>query len=265
MIKKTCEVYHSFGKKVLVVLNVGGVIETASWNSLPDGILLAWQGGQEGGNSVVDILKGKVNPSGKLPMTFPINLSDHGSSANFPLGVESSLTHFLIGSMVSNDEQKPKEEQVKNIDYTLYQEDIYVGYRYFDKKNIDVSYPFGYGLSYTDFEFSELETKIENDTVKINLKVSNIGKIPGKEVVQIYTSKLDAKIDRPLKELRSFKKTPVLSPGETKEINLYIPVSEISYWDEENLDWKIEKGLYKILAASSSRNIQLVDEISFDY
>ena len=262
MIKNTCEIFHSSGKKVLVVLNVGGVIETASWSSFPDSILLAWQGGQESGNSVVDIISGKVNPSGKLPMTFPINLSDHGSSENFPEGVKASFTDFIMASMISNDQEKRKEEQIKNIDYTLYEEGIYVGYRHFDKKNMDVSYPFGYGLSYTDFDFGNLVTKKDNDTINISLIVTNVGQIAGKEVVQIYSSKPDSNIDRPLKELRVFEKTPLLSPGEAVKVNLNIPFSELAYWNEINSDWKIEEGKYKILIGSSSRDIRLVDEIS---
>ena len=131
MITKVCEAYRAADKKTLVVLNIGGVIETASWNSQPDAILLAWQGGQEGGNSVADILAGRVNPSGKLPMTFPVSLHDHASSANFPL----QGGHFTISSLISREE-KPEEEQVANLDYTRYEEGIYVGYRHFDKAEL---------------------------------------------------------------------------------------------------------------------------------
>jgi len=264
MIKNTCDIFHSYGKKVLVVLNIGGVIETSSWNNLPDAILVAWQAGQESGNSVVDIISGIVNPSGKLPMTFPINLSDHESAKNFPSGVKATMTDFIIGSIIGSSEEKPKEEQTKNIDFTIYEEGIYVGYRHFDKKDIDVSYPFGFGLSYTDFDYTDLKINKGKNVIKINIKITNVGLVPGKEVVQVYTSKSDSNIDRPIKELRTFDKTPSLDPGETIEINLNIPISEISYWDEENSNWKIEKGVYDILVGPSSRSIELIGQIYYN-
>ncbi|MEN0007025.1 MAG: glycoside hydrolase family 3 protein, partial [Bacteroidota bacterium] len=152
MIKNACEVFHEVGKKVVVVLNIGGVIETASWKALPDAILLAWQGGQEGGNSVADILGGKVNPSGKLPMTFPLALNDHASNANFPTEGGHFGIEDIFGMMFFGPPQRPEEEQVRNRDYTHYEEGVYVGYRHFDKTELAVSYPFGYGLSYTSFE-----------------------------------------------------------------------------------------------------------------
>ncbi len=155
IIQTVCKSFHEAGKKVVVILNIGGVIETASWKEQPDAILLAWQGGQEGGNSVADILSGRVNPSGKLTMTFPVALEDHASMANFPMtGEPMGMTSILL-----NVKPKPEKEQVKNIDYTKYEEGIYVGYRHFDKHNINVSYPFGYGLSYTTFEYGKMEAR----------------------------------------------------------------------------------------------------------
>ena len=261
MIKNTCEVFHSLGKKVLIVLNVGGVIETASWDDLPNAILVAWQAGQESGNSVVDIISGVVNPSGKLPMTFPVNLSDHGSAKNFPSGIKATMTDFLMASIIGSSEEKPKEEQTKNIDYTIYKEGVYVGYRHFDKKEIDVSYPFGYGLSYTEFDYSELKIKEEENVIKVTVKITNIGSFPGKEVIQIYTSKPDSNIDRPIKELRSFEKTSNIEVGESINLNFNIPISELSYWSVENSSWEIEKGVYDILVGSSSRDIELIGQV----
>ena len=261
MIKNTCEVFHSLGKKVLIVLNVGGVIETASWDDLPDAILVAWQAGQESGNSVVDIISGVVNPSGKLPMTFPVNLSDHGSAKNFPSGIKATMTDFLMASIIGSSEEKPKQEQTKNIDYTIYEEGVYVGYRHFDKKEIDVSYPFGYGLSYTEFDYSDLKIKEEENVIKVTLKITNIGSFPGKEVIQIYTSKPDSNIDRPIKELRSFEKTSNIEVGESINLNFNIPISELSYWSVENSSWEIEKGVYDILVGSSSRDIELIGQV----
>ena len=258
MITNTCEAFHAAGKKVLVVMNIGGVIETASWKSKPDAILLAWQGGQEGGNSVVDILSGKVNPSGKLPMTFPVNLNDHASNANFPLdGGTMDIFKMIFGGR----KEKPANEKVKNKDYTNYEEGIYVGYRHFDKAKLEVSYPFGFGLSYTTFDYSDLNVILQNDTIEVTMTVTNSGNQEGKEVVQVYTSKPDTKIDRPIKELKAFSKTQNLQPGEATTVTLHIPVSELSYWSEDTSNWELEKGTYSIQIGASSRDIRLSENI----
>ncbi len=256
MISNTCSAFHKAGKKVVVVLNIGGVIETASWKDQPDAILLAWQGGQEGGNSVADILSGGVNPSGKLPMTFPVNLADHASHANFPLeGEPMELTDML------NREEKPENEKVRNKDYTKYEEGIFVGYRHFDKANLEVSYPFGFGLSYTQFEYGEAEASLEDDTIRVILTITNSGNSTGKEVVQVYASKPQTFVDRPVRELKAFTKTRTLQPGETAEVAFRIPVSELRYWDEVDARWKLEAGTYAIQVGASSRDIRQAVEI----
>ncbi len=257
MIRNTCNVFGTAGKKVVVVLNIGGTIETASWKEQPDAILLAWQGGQEGGNSVADILGGKINPSGKLPMTFPINLRDHASSANFPMDGEP--IDFL--SLFSKEEIKAEKDRIKNKDYTLYEEGIYVGYRHFDKKEMAVSYPFGYGLSYTNFELSNFSTTRANDSINIQLSVTNIGEMAGKEVIQVYIAKKDSEIDRAVQELKAFGKTPLLAVGDSTMLTFSIPVQELSYWDEANAQWALEQGTYLVGVGISSREIKLMEEI----
>lgn len=255
MIKNVASAYHSQSKKVIVVLNVGGVVETASWKNEVDGIILAWQGGQEGGNSVADVISGKVNPSGKLPMTFPVKVSDHASHKNFPLeGTPMNMLDFFK----SKDENK---SEIKNIDYTVYEEDIYVGYRHFDKAEIEVSFPFGFGLSYTDFEFSNLTITANENGIDINLDVRNIGQVEGKEVVQVYISKIDSKIDRPINELKTFNKTSLLNPNTDKNISLHINYEDLRYWDEYSNSWKLEEGEYLINIGNSSRNISLSEII----
>jgi beta-glucosidase len=250
------ESFYAAGKKLIVVLNIGGVIETASWKLSPDAILLAWQGGQEGGNSVADILSGKVNPSGKLPVTFPINLNDHLSHKNFPEGGNKwSLSSMMKGLMFPPNE-RPDKEKVKNRDYTNYEEDIYVGYRHFDKQSMKVSYPFGFGLSYTDFKFENMEVVTKNDTINIKMRIKNIGKIPGKEVVQIYTEKLNSVIDRPIQELKAFTKTVLLQPEAVDIISIQIPIKDLRYWDDKANGWNLEKGSYKIKVGASSRDIR---------
>jgi beta-glucosidase len=251
MIKNVASAYHAQDKKVIVVLNVGGVVETASWKNEVDGIILAWQGGQEGGNSVADIISGKVNPSGKLPMTFPVKVSDHASHNNFPLeGAPMNMLDFFK----SKNENK---SEIKNIDYTVYEEDIYVGYRHFDKAEIEVSFPFGFGLSYTDFEFSNLTITNNGNGIDVNLNVQNIGQVEGKEVVQVYVSKIESKIDRPINELKTFQKTSLLNPNSADNISLHINYEDLRYWDEDSNSWKLEEGEYLINIGNSSRNISL--------
>jgi len=155
----------------------------------------------------------------------------------------------------------PEKDQVENHDYTIYEEGIYVGYRHFDKAKIEVSYPFGYGLSYTQFKYSDLAVALLNDTLKVDLSVSNAGDSKGKEVVQIYLSKPDSKIDRPVQELKAFTKTANLSPGETSNLTFKIPVQDLSYWSEEASKWTLEKGQYSVHASSSSRDIRLSKDV----
>jgi len=256
MVKTLTDAFHSANKKLIVVLNIGGVIETASWKDQPDAILLAWQGGQEGGNSVADILSGKVNPSGKLPMTFPVNLGDHASHANFPKNPKMMSITGMMKNLIFPPDDKPEAEWVKDKDYTNYDEGIYVGYRHFDKANREVSYPFGFGMNYTDFEYGDMDVVTANDTLAISMTVKNIGDVPGKEIVQIYTEKLKSAIDRPVQELKGFTKTKLLQPEAIDSLSISIPLKELRYWDEQTNGWKLENGEYLIKAGASSRDIR---------
>ncbi len=264
MIKNASEVFHKQNKKLLVVLNIGGVVETASWNSYPDGIVVAWQGGQEGGNAVANVLSGQDNPSGKLPMTFPVTIEDHASHANFPLDGDPISVTKMLGIMMFGQKEKDQSEMIRNKDYTLYEEGVYVGYRHFDKNQVDVSYPFGHGLSYTDFEYSDMEVALVNDTISLALSIKNVGVVPGKEVVQIYFSKEQSQIDRPVNELVKYAKTRLLAAGEIQKLAFEIPVSDLSYWDEKRNDWNLEKGVYSLKAARSSRAVELTEQVTFD-
>lgn len=191
------EAFHGKGKKVVVVLNIGGVMETASWKEQPDAIVLAWQPGQEGGNALSRIFSGKVNPSGCLPVTFPADYFDLPSSANFPYDFHEKEA-FLSG--------KEKHAGVWNVGYTDYAEGTDVGYRYFQKEGTpEVSYPFGYGLSYTTFR--ESEPVAAGDRVQIT--VTNTGPVPGKKVVRFMDP-----------YLKAFGKTKLLQPGESQTLEL---------------------------------------------
>jgi len=181
-----------------------------------------------------------------------VNLEDHASHANFPLqGGSMGMT-----DMLTSREEKPESEKVRNKDYTTYEEGIYVGYRHFDKAGLPVSFPFGYGLSYTDFEFGEMKATLENDTIQVRIPVTNVGDHAGKEVVQVYVSKPEASVDRPVRELKAFAKTHLLQPGDTAEFTLQIPVSDLRYWNETRSGWALEKGDYSIEVGASSRDIR---------
>lgn len=250
LIQSITNEFHSAGKKVVVVLNIGGVIETSTWKNLPDAILCAWQAGQEGGNSVVDVLSGKVSPSGKLTMTFPVKFEDAASSKNFP-------TEGAMGDM---DFMSPKKKTNKPLwDYTNYEEDIYVGYRYFDTFGKQVSYPFGYGLSYTSFSYENPRIKEDKDKYVITVTVKNTGKYSGKEVVQLYASAPDrVHANKPEKELKAFMKTKNLKPGESATVVLTVGTSELASFDEQSSSWIVTPGVYQFQIASSSRDIKMV-------
>lgn len=252
LMQDVCRVFHAAGKKVVVVLNIGGAIETDSWKALPDAILCAWQGGQEGGNSVVDVLSGKASPSGKLTMTFPVRFEDHASTANFPIDLKSDID-------IVNANKGEKKHSLKDVDYTRYEEDIYVGYRYFDSFGKEVSYPFGYGLSYTTFAYDKAAVKSDNGVYTVSVEVKNTGKVAGKEVVQLYVSAPDAAdANKPEKELKAFAKTRELKPGEAEVLTLKVNASDLASYDEASSSWVVAAGNYMFLVGASSRDIRAV-------
>ena len=247
LIKTVCDAFHAAGKKVAVVLNIGGAIETASWKGMPDAILCAWQAGQEGGNSVADVLKGNASPSGKLTMTFPVNFTDHGSSANFPID-EVANTNIINNVKTSFDR--------KNVDYTVYEEGVYVGYRWFDSHNLEVSYPFGYGLSYATFEYSDPAIKAGKKETTVSVVVKNVGSYAGKEVVQLYVSAPAGSLDKPAQELKAFAKTAELQPGDSQMVTFVVNNEDLASFDEAQSAWVVDAGTYQFHIGASSRDIK---------
>ena len=247
LVEQVCDVYHKAGKQVVVLLNIGGVIETASWKDLPDAILCAWQAGQEGGNSVVDVLSGKQSPSGKFTMTWPVNFTDAYSSKNFPIDQDPRIDMMNQG----------QKGNVKNVDYTNYEEDIYVGYRYFDSFDVPVSYPFGFGLSYTTFDYSDAKIAEKGDVYEISVTVKNTGSLEGKEVVQLYVSAPDNKAaNKPVKELKAFAKTKALKVGESETLTLTVKAADLASFDEAASAWVVAEGEYEFLIGASSQDIR---------
>ncbi len=239
LVDKVCSNFDT----VIAILNVGAMIDT-SWfaeNPKIQAALMCWQGGMEGGLAVADILVGKVNPSGKLVDTCVKSFDDYPSSAGFH----------------------------ESEDFVKYEEDIFVGYRYFEtvpNKNKRVVYPFGFGLSYTEFEISELNAYQLSGSIYVSAVVKNIGVLPGKEIIQLYFSSPEEKITKAKYELCSFAKTKELQPGESETVLLSFKVEDMASFDDVGVisksSYVLEKGVYKIYLGNSIRNLQ---EIEYNY
>jgi len=253
LLQTLADVYHAAGKKFIVVLNIGGVIETASWKHIPDAVLLAWTPGQEGGLAVADVLCGAANPSGKLPMTFPVSYFDIPSSYNFPHNHRGGNSIDLAALMGGTVSRRP----VKDVTYTDYAEGIWVGYRYFATAGKAVSYPFGYGLSYTTFSYSKPVVKVEKDgTVKATVTVTNTGSVAGKEVVELYVTAPDGGLVKPVYELKGFAKTKELKPGKSETLTITIDPYTLASFNEETSSWETAAGNYNALFGASSADIR---------
>lgn len=245
-IKTISKVAHAKNKPFIIVLDMGNIIDMKDiLTAEPDAVLHAWLGGQEAGNSIADVLSGKVNPSGKLPMTWAKNYEDYASAKNFP---------FTEGDSV-----------------TRYEEDIYVGYRQFDKEGSTAPlYPFGYGKSYTTFEYNGISTNykslkvngnITEGDISVDIIVTNTGKVAGKESVQVYVSAPENGMKKPVKELKAFAKTKLLQPGESETLTMTIPALSLASWDESKNGWSLEAGEYTFSAAANASDIRLSTKI----
>jgi beta-glucosidase len=216
----------------VVVLNTGDAVAMTKWLDKTPALLDMWYGGQEGGHALASILFGKADPSGKLPVTFPKVFADSPAAANYP----------------------GENLEVK------YAEGIYVGYRYFDTKQVEPQFPFGFGLSYTTFKYSGLNVtpgKVAGDAqVEVSLKVMNTGKRAGAEVVQLYVHDGHSKIDRPVHELKGFSRVE-LKPGEAKTVEFTLDRAALSYWSPETKAWEADPGTFEIQVGASSRDIRL--------
>ncbi len=230
LIRNISKVFRDKGKKVIAVLNVGSPIEVESWKDYCDALVVLWQAGQEAGRVLADVISGRVNPSGKLPTTFPKNYSDV-PSRSFP--------------------GEPKDNPVS----IVYDEGIYVGYRYYDTFRIEPSFEFGFGLSYSRFEYSELNIEWEGEKFVLTFNVKNVGNKRGKEVAQVYVRAPGKKIDKPYQELKAFEKTNMLEPGEKQRMKIELTAGDLA--SHNGYQWFIEEGVYEFRVGSSSRDIRL--------
>lgn len=224
--------------KTVVVLVNGSPVTMVGWIEKVPAVVEAWYAGLEAGRAIAAVLFGDVNPSGKLPVTFPRKLSDspaHASERTFP-----------------------GNEKVH------YEEGIFVGYRHFDARGIKPLFPFGHGLSYSMFLYENLRIgKVSGDgTFEVSFEITNVGSRAGSEVAQLYVQDVEASVERPPKELRGFEKIH-LEPGQRAKVTLSLGKMDLSFWDERNGQWKAEKGIFKILVGSSSRDIRLEGELEY--
>ena len=245
MIFRVSDQFHAAGKPVIVIINSGSVMETCSWRDRVDAILCAWQPGEEGGNSVADVLTGKANPSGKLTMTWPVAATDHPSTKNFPKEYDMYTYKEMLGW----------GSPIQGEDFTNHEEDISVGYRYFDTFQKQVAYPFGFGLSYTTFAFSQPKVKVNGNLVTVTITVKNTGDVSGKEVAQVYVTAPKGQLEKPMQELKAFAKTRILQPGESQTLTMTIQKRDLASFDEANSQWITEAGNYTFRIGSSSRDI----------
>ena len=237
LIKQVAEAYHAAGKKVIVILNICSPVETASWKNMVDAVICAFQPGQEVGNCVADVLTGKVNPSGHLPMTFAIKYGDAPSDSNFPYDYEFKMPSFAMGSGMNFEskekEEKPKEA-VRNVDFT----------------------DFGHGLSYTTFSFEIVSSDINGDNCEMKVAVKNTGNCAGKESVQVYVKAPAGGLEKPAKELKAFAKTKLLQPGESEVVTLSWKLMDMASLNEKSSSWELPKGTYQWMVGASSADVR---------
>jgi len=239
--------FHAKGKKVIVILNIGGVVEVESWRDKADAILLTWQPGLEGGDAIADVLSGKVNPSGKLAITFPAKYSDVPSARNFP------------GKELPRDSKTPANPLMGNPAQVTYDEGIYVGYRYYTTFNIKPAYEFGYGLSYTIFDYGNLtlsDASFNGKSITAHITVTNSGKVAGKEITQLYISAPAKTLNKPVIELKAFVKTKLLNPGESQQLSFTINADDLASYNTATASWIVDAGNYVVKVGASSANIK---------
>ena len=242
------------GKPLVLVLMNGRPLALVKEDQQADAILETWFAGTEGGNAIADVLFGNYNPSGKLPMSFAMRYEDDPTAPNFPHR-EDYDTVTLHESMSTN--HTLPDTGSKNLDYTIYDEGVFVGYRYFDTSGKEVSYPFGYGLGYTTFGYGGLDIARDGDDYRITCTIRNTGARAGREVVQLYVSAPGKDMPKPAKELRAFARTGLLQPGADETVTLRVPAASLASFDEASSSWRTEGGTYTFRVGASSADIRL--------
>lgn len=237
---------------IITVIVTGAPLDLRVVEPASSAILVSWFNGSEGGNALADVLLGNIAPSGKLPFTFPVRLEDSPAYALkiYPQDERQKQDDIFVNLV------DKKEGVQKGGPIAEYAEGIFVGYRWYDTKNVPVMYPFGHGLSYTTFNYADLQAKTDGKNINVELNLSNTGKRDGEEVVQIYAGRPNSSIERPAKELKGFQRV-FLKAGETKAVKVQIPIEKLRHWDEATNGWKVEPGAVNVQAGGSSQDIKL--------
>ncbi len=252
---------------IVTVLTSGAPNDLNVVNPLSKALLISWFNGSEGGNALADVLVGNISPSGRLPFTLPVKLEDSPAYAlgNYPQDAKSA---DIFANLVSETEsaEKAKERIKRDAKNTaVYSEESLVGYRWFDTKNIKVMYPFGYGLTYTTFQYANLKTNQEKygkgDVIVVSVDVKNTGKTTADEVAQVYVHRVNPSVEWPEKELKAFSRV-TLNPGESKIVKLEIPVKSLQYWNEKKQAWDDDLCKIQVLVGASAGDIKLKKEIT---
>ena len=251
LIEVVSQAYHAAGKKVIVLLNVCAGIETQSWIGMVDAVLNIWEPGMAAGYSIADVLTGRVNPSGRMPQTWELKFGDQPADQNFPSDYHPKSIMEFLGSAKMSDNPQKNEELID------YEEGVFMGYRYFTSFNQKVAYPFGYGLSYTTFEYENANLTPTADGFQVTVTVKNTGKVAGKEVVQLYSAAPAGGLEKPVRELKAFAKTKTLKPGESQTLTLKVTNYELASYNEKAVAWQAAKGNYSIQICKNANEVAL--------
>lgn len=263
LVSRVAKAFHAKGKKVIIIINSGGFIEMTSWQDKVDAVVMGWMPGQEGGNTIASVLCGEVNPSGHLPSTISVSYDLEPTAENFPQVFADKPFNYSYYRQIKS--KKLPLHTVKNIDYTEYEEGIYVGYRYFNTfAPKAIAYPFGFGLSYTTFDFKDMEITQAEGGWNVNVTVVNTGKVAGKDVVQIYVKAPKGELDKPERELKGFAKTPELAAGESCTVSIFISKESLASYDEAKSAWVVDSGKYVFVAAQDALDNSLKKSVKID-
>lgn len=245
---------------IVSVVISGGPCDLREVDKYSKAVVQGWWNGLEGGNALADVIYGKIAPSGKLPFTFPLQLEDSPAYAldNFPQKAE--VQGDLFGNQYRQDIRGQQRFGQRMTPDAHYSEGQYVGYRWFDTQKKPVLYAFGHGLSYVDFKYDNINTKVDGQTITVTFDLTNSGDMLAEEVAQIYVHRINSKVEWADKELKAFDRI-ALNGGETKSVSMTIPVSELRYWDEASNGWALENGKIEILLGSGSDDIRLKTQV----
>ena len=250
---------------IITIVVAGAPVDLSVVNEKSSSLLMSWFNGTEGGNALADVLLGTISPSGKLPFTLPLKLEDSPAYAmgNFPQ-TDSPISEDVFLSLVGEKKPESVQNNSSNKDIAAYSEGLLVGYRWFDTKKLPVMYPFGFGLSYTTFDYNKIKTSKKEygneESIEVTFVLKNSGKKDADEVAQLYVHRINSKVEWPFKELKAFQRVS-LKPSESKTITLSIPVARLRYWDEKAYDWKLEDGEIELMVGTSSSDIRLAAKV----